>query len=68
MTFPDFLRAEVLRLGAGVSRNGEAIAASVCGTTDRTIRRWLTGQTAPNKAEEAGVRLLLPRQRPPKAA
>lgn len=61
MTFPEFLRAEVLRLGDGVSQRGEILAAMVLGTTDRTVRRWMAAESGPNKAEEAGARLLLPR-------
>jgi hypothetical protein len=60
MTFPEFLRAEVLRLGDGVSQRGEVLASIVLGTTDRTVRRWMAGETAPNKAEEVGARMLLP--------
>lgn len=74
MTFPEFLRAEVIRLGRGTSQHGEQLAAIVCGTTDRTIRRWMAGETTPSKAEQAGAQLLLARAKPlgprsyPKAA
>lgn len=64
MTFPEFLRAEVLRLGRGTSQHGEQLAAIVCGTTDRTIRRWMSGETTPSKAEQAGAQLLLTRAKP----
>lgn len=61
MTFPEFLRAEVLRLGDGVSSRGEPLAAIVLGLSPRTIRNWLyeTG-AAPSKVEQAGARILLP--------
>lgn len=61
MTFPDFLRAEVVRLGAGVSSRGETLAAIALGVSPRTIRNWTyqTGATA-NAAEQAGARVILP--------
>lgn len=60
MSFPDFLRAEVLRLGGGVSRTGEEIAATALGVTSRTVRVWMYGERTPKPLEEAGVRALLP--------
>lgn len=65
MTFPDFLRAEVDRLGAGQREGaGTAIAAIVCGVSDRTIRLWMAGDGNPNRATETGARLLLERAKP----
>lgn len=64
MTFPDFLRAEVLRLGDGVSSRGEALAAIVLGVSPRTVRNWMYGPAEPNKAEAAGARMLLPQAGP----
>lgn len=62
MTFPDFLRAEVLRLGDGVSSRGEALAAIALGVSPRTIRNWTYETGAPaNAAEQAGARVILPR-------
>lgn len=52
MTFPEFLRAEV-------AKRGQAKVAEICGVTTRTVQRWLKGPEAPNKATEAGARLLL---------
>lgn len=60
MTFPEFLRAEVLRLGNGKAQYGEQIAAIVWGTSPRTIRRIAAGEAVANKAEQAGARILLP--------
>lgn len=73
MTFPEFLRAEVLRLGLGTAQHGEQLVAIVCSglrpMSARTIRRMSNGETLPTKAEEVGMRMLLPRAKPlpPKA-
>lgn len=61
MTFPEFLRAEVLRLGEGTLSHGEGIAAVMLGVSPRKIRDWHYGKgPPPNRAEVAGARVLLP--------
>lgn len=61
MTFPEFLRAEVLRLGEGTLSHGEGIAAVMLGVSPRKVRDWHYGKgPAPNRAEVAGARILLP--------
>lgn len=64
MIFADFLRAEVLRLGDGVAQRGEILAAIACSglrpMSPRTIRRLVEGETLPTKAEEVGMRTILP--------
>lgn len=64
MTFPEFLRAEVLRLGDGVAQRGEQLVAIACSglrkVSPRTIRRMVDGETLPTKAEEVGMRAILP--------
>lgn len=65
MTFPDFIRAQVDRLGAGQRPGaGTLLAAIVCDVSDRTIRLWMDGKGNPNRSTEAGARLLLLQAKP----
>jgi hypothetical protein len=65
MTFPDFIRAQVDRLGAGQRPGaGTLIAAMVCDVSDRTIRLWMDGKGNPNRSTETGARLLLLQAKP----
>lgn len=68
MTFPEFVRAEVLRLGDGVASRGEILAGIALGYSPRKIRMWASGEEPhPTPAEVAGARLLLPRCGSPSA-
>lgn len=68
MTFPEWLRAEILRLGQGTAQAGEQLVAIVCSglrpMSARTVRRMANGETLPTKAEEVGMRILLAKAKP----
>lgn len=61
MTFPQFLRDHVERLGNGHVADGTRKAAETCGVTPRSVQLWMVGEGNPNRATEAGARLLLQR-------
>lgn len=59
MTFAEFLRDKIARLGNGDVAEGTRRAAALGGVTPRTIQLWLVGQGNPNGFTETGARLLL---------
>lgn len=61
MTFPDFLRSQILRIGEGVASRGEPLVAIALGYSPRKVRMWAAGQPPhPTPAEQAGARVILP--------